>query len=201
MTGLALGVRQRVCASAHHPTRRFVAMSAAVASPSTTKLTAIPLTPETFKPFGQVIGASEDGKPFDMEDAQLQGFSDGTPRFYIMRIPKRGLHFNRITYHAKVTQCLGVLSPPAPWYMAVARPSGSVDNFPTAQDLTVFRIPHGVFVKMEKGTWHAGPLFDSHESMDFYNLELSDTNVVDHNSHNYGNEIGDFLIEDPVAQP
>ncbi|KAJ9515084.1 hypothetical protein QJQ45_012613 [Haematococcus lacustris] len=105
-----------------------------------------------------------------------------------MRIPKRGLHFNRITYHAKVTQCLGVLSPPAPWYMAVARPSGSVDNFPTAQDLTVFRIPHGVFVKMEK-------------SMDFYNLELSDTNVVDHNSHNYGNEIGHFLIEDPAAEP
>jgi hypothetical protein len=31
----------------------------------------------------------------------------------------------------------------------------------------------------------AGPLFDSSEAMSFYNLELSDTNVVDHNTHDY----------------
>ena len=36
---------------------------------------------------------------------------------------------------------------------------------------------------MEKGLWHAGPFFDGVEKMDFYNLELSDTNVTDHNSH------------------
>lgn len=32
-------------------------------------------------------------------------------RFYIMRLPKRGLRFHRITYHAKCTQCLGGLNP------------------------------------------------------------------------------------------
>lgn len=32
----------------------------------------------------------------------------------------------------------------------------------------------------------AGPLFDSSDAMSFYNLELSDTNVVDHNTHDYG---------------
>lgn len=33
----------------------------------------------------------------------------------------------------------------------------------------------------------AGPLFDSN-SMDFINLENSDTNVVDHNTHVFGLE-------------
>ena len=31
----------------------------------------------------------------------------------------------------------------------------------------------------------AGPLFDAGPTMDFYNLELKDTNVVDHNTHDY----------------
>lgn len=35
------------------------------------------------------------------------------PRFYIMRLPARGLRFHRITYHGKVTQCLGSLTPGA----------------------------------------------------------------------------------------
>ncbi|NEQ24799.1 MAG: Ureidoglycolate hydrolase, partial [Microcoleus sp. SIO2G3] len=41
------------------------------------------ITPENFRPYGQVISASEDGKPFDAEDAQLN-IQNGTPRFYIM---------------------------------------------------------------------------------------------------------------------
>ena len=59
----------------------------------------------------QVVGTSEDGKVFDGEDAQLV-LDKGTPRFYIMRLPKRGLRFHRITYHQQCTQCLGGLSPP-----------------------------------------------------------------------------------------
>lgn len=36
-----------------------------------------------------------------------------------------------------------------------------------------------------------GPLFDqSIEAFDFYNLELSDTNVVDHNTHDYASQQG-----------
>lgn len=50
----------------------------------------------------------------------------------------------------QVTQCLGVLAPMGHWYMVVARPSGSVENYPTESDLHAFRIPHGVYVKMEK---------------------------------------------------
>lgn len=50
---------------------------------------------------------------------------------------------------------------------------------PTWDDITAFRIPGNCFIKLHVGTWHAGPYFD-HEFVDFYNLELSDTNVTDH---------------------
>lgn len=104
-----------------------------------------------------------------------------------MRLSQRGMTFDRITYHADVTQCLGGLTP-ADWYLAVAAPTGSVQQFPTQQDLHAFRIPAGKFVKLHLGTWHAGPLFDDSKSMDFYNLELSDTNQVDHNTHVYSKQ-------------
>lgn len=48
-----------------------------------------------------------------------------------------------------------------------------------------------------QGTWHAGPLFDEHPHMDFYNLELSDTNVTDHNTHDYKKVQGwEFEVEE-----
>ena len=97
--------------------------------------------------------------------------------------------FERITYHANVTQCLGGLTA-ADWYLAVAAPTGSVKQSPTQQDLHAFRIPAGKFIKLHQGTWHAGPLFNEPESMDFYNLELSDTNQADHNTHVYSTEDG-----------
>lgn len=51
----------------------------------------------------QLIGATDDGKAFDGEDAQL-ALDRGTPRFYIMRLPARlpALTFDRITFHGQV---------------------------------------------------------------------------------------------------
>jgi ureidoglycolate hydrolase len=72
-----------------------------------------------------------------------------------MRIPERGMRFTRITYHADVTQCLGGLQQ-RPWYIVVSKPSGSVDKYPQESDLVAFRIPPGVSIKMNMGTWHAG---------------------------------------------
>ena len=40
------------------------------------------------------------------------------------------------------------------------------------------------FIKLETGTWHAGPYFDD-DFIDFYNLELSDTNVIDHFTYDF----------------
>ena len=59
-------------------------------------------------------------------------------RFYIMRLPSRGLAFDRITYHSNVTQCLGGLGQ-QPWYLAVAEPSGSLEAWPQLCDLQAFR--------------------------------------------------------------
>mmetsp|Transcript_4025 Transcript_4025/g.7816 ORF Transcript_4025/g.7816 Transcript_4025/m.7816 type:complete len:202 (+) Transcript_4025:80-685(+) len=132
------------------------------------------LSREAFAPFGQVCTWQEDMKPYDHDDAQLD-LSQGTPRFYIMRIPGKGMKFNSITHHKKVTQALGALGDQS-WYMALA-PS-DVDA-PSAEDVSVFEIPPGTFINMKKGTWHAGPLFVG-DHIDFYNLELSDTNITDH---------------------
>jgi hypothetical protein len=45
----------------------------------TIKLKPIKLTPESWKPYGQLVGPSFDGKEFDSDDAQLD-LSRGTPR-------------------------------------------------------------------------------------------------------------------------
>ena len=75
-------------------------------------------------------------------------------------------------------------------YMAVAKP-GITDL--KVEDVKVFKVPFGVFIKMNEGTWHAGPHFEGHEHMDFYNLELADTNQVDHFNH-YFDKSNDCVI-------
>lgn len=141
------------------------------------QINAEPITQAAFHPFGQLIEASEDGKAFDAEDADLQ-LQNGTPRFYIMRLKHRGRNFHRITRHQQCTQCLGSLEG-KDWLIAVAPPTSQAT--PTIADLRAFRIPGNCFIKLNVGTWHAGPYFD-HAIVDFYNLELSDTNIVDHDT-------------------
>lgn len=80
----------------------------------------------------QLIGPTEDGKPYGTDDARLR-LDQGTPRFYIMRIPRRGYCFDKITYHALVTQCLGSLGSFEPWYLAVAAPTHCVERYPKAE--------------------------------------------------------------------
>jgi ureidoglycolate hydrolase len=141
------------------------------------KLPAQWVTPTNFQPFGQVIFASEDGKPYDDLDAQLQ-LQNGIPRFYIMHLEKRGRKFSQITRHRECTQCLGSLEG-KDWLLGVAPPGTK----PEVDDIMAFRIPGNCFIKLEVGTWHAGPYFDA-RSVDFYNLELSDTNINDHETLN-----------------
>ncbi|MGD1804157.1 ureidoglycolate lyase [Dapis sp. BLCC M126] len=138
------------------------------------------ITSHNFRPFGQLILASEDGKKYDQGDAQLS-LENGTPRFYIMRLKKRGRKFTKITRHVQCTQCLGSLEGKE-WLMAVAPPC--VEEAPKLEDVVAFKIPGNCFIKLEVGTWHAGPYFDQ-DFVDFYNLELSDTNVVDHFTHDF----------------
>ena len=142
---------------------------------STKQLFAQWVTRENFRSYGQVIFAAVDGKSFDAEDAQLN-LQNGVPRFYIMRLLEKGRKFGKITRHVQCTQCLGSLEG-KDWLMAVAPPGDS--DKPSLDDIVAFRIPGNCFIKLDVGTWHAGPYFDA-DFVDFYNLELSDTNVVDH---------------------
>jgi ureidoglycolate hydrolase len=139
------------------------------------------ITPENFRPYGQVIFACEDGKNFDVEDAQLN-LQNGTPRFYIMRLQQRGRKFAKITRHLQCTQCLGSLAG-KDWLIAVCPPHNHLSE-PILEEIAAFRIPGNCFIKLNQGTWHAGPYFE-YEVVDFYNLELADTNIVDHFTHDF----------------
>lgn len=139
------------------------------------------ITVSNFQPYGQLITPSADGKVYDSSDAQLD-LNNGIPRFYIMRLHQRGLKFDRITRHSQCTQCLGSLDG-KDWFMAVAPPCEG--ETPDLDKLVAFHIPGNCFIKLEVGTWHAGPHFE-HEVIDFYNLELSDTNIIDHFSYDFG---------------
>ena len=147
------------------------------------KIPAQLINTENFKPYGQLITASEDGKTYDHLDAQLN-LNNGIPRFYIMRLHHRGRKFHQITRHNLCTQCLGSLEGKT-WYIAVAPPSVTLQ--PDLKAMTAFQIPGNCFIKLEVGTWHAGPYFDD-DVVDFYNLELSDTNVVDHFTYDFSTQ-------------
>ena len=147
----------------------------------------VDITVDNFKPYGQLITPSEDGKMYDDTDAQLN-LNNGIPRFYIMRLTERGRRFNRITRHQQCSQCLGSLEGKE-WFLGVAPPQQ--ENYPNIEQLQAFKIPGNCFIKQEVGTWHAGPYFD-HDFVDFYNLELTDTNVVDHFTY-------DFLKQDNLT--
>ena len=76
------------------------------------------------------------------------------------------------------------------WYIAVAE----AGTDPSEMNMEAFEVPPGVFIKLNVGTWHAGPHFQCPQ-MDFYNLELADTNVIDHHNKNFDFENKQFIIK------
>jgi ureidoglycolate lyase len=150
-------------------------------SDKTLDLPILELTADKFAPYGSVIAPMEDGLPFGAQDAPLD-LSGGTPRLYAMRIPARGLAVTGITRHRRVTQALASVGGHT-WFLAVAPPLAVNDPQaePALDDIRAFRIPGDTAVMLHKGTWHAGPLFEG-EERSFFNLELADTNVVDHHT-------------------
>ncbi len=73
------------------------------------------------------------------------------------------------------------------WLLGVAPPldRDREDAAPAIDDIRGFLIPGGVAVLLHRGTWHAGPHFHA-PRMPFFNLELADTNVVDHHTVELG---------------
>lgn len=139
------------------------------------ELASQPLTPEDFYPFGELIIPSAYGKHFDSQEARLDLIA-GQPRLYIMRSPFHGMTFTRLTRHQRVTQCLGARQD-RDWFIAVAPPDATRAE-PDPADIRAFHVPGDTAIKLHCGTWHAGPFF-TWDSIDFYNLEMTDTNQVD----------------------
>jgi ureidoglycolate lyase len=136
---------------------------------------------DAFRPFGRVLHAMPDGTPATDSERQLD-LSCGEPRFYLMELTGRPPTFRSITRHRRTTQSLLAVGG-GDWFLAVAPPSPLeiADAVPDPAQIVAFVIPAGVSVLLHRGTWHAGPFF-TEPSRVFANLELTDTNVVDHHT-------------------
>ncbi|MEB3331897.1 MAG: ureidoglycolate lyase [Synechococcaceae cyanobacterium] len=150
-----------------------------------TVLRAEPVAAALFAPFGQLITPVDDGVPWGAGDAHL--VFDGAPiRFYLMRLRRRPSTLIRLTRHLRCSQCLGSADA-RPWLLAVAAPTSAASTLAEAADrppiaaaaVRLFRIEPQMAVKLHPGTWHGGPLIREDEAT-FFNLELADTNLSDH---------------------
>lgn len=145
----------------------------------------LPLTPisaAAFAPFGTLIEITEDGVPFAPDTDAALVLNRGTPRFYVMNLHGKPLQFRHITRHLEVTQCLASVGG-APWFIAVAPPHAPDDAaaHPDPDAIRAFRIEGNQAIMLHRSTWHAGPYFLGPQQA-FFNLELADTNQVDHHT-------------------
>ena len=150
------------------------------------------VTAEAFAPFGKLIEPTPDGAPTPEIDRALE-LAGGRPRFYVMALANRGRSFSRITRHRAATQVLASANGGS-WLLAVAPPGEAAAPEPAA--IRGFTIPGGVGLLLSCGTWHAGPFFEG-DSMNFFNLELDDTNAVDHDSADLAASFGVTFILSP----
>jgi ureidoglycolate lyase len=138
-------------------------------------------TPANISAYGTLLEPTADGIAFGASDARLH-LAAGVPRFYLMTLEKRPMVVTRITRHLAVTQCLAALNGKS-WYILLAPPD-EPDNaaaLPDVSRLQAFCISGSQALALHRSTWHAGPYF-LEDSVDFVNLELSDTNLVDHHT-------------------
>lgn len=140
-------------------------------------LTALPLEHCMFERFGTAIFPVEDMTPHSDIDAKLK-FEGADLRYYVMRLRHRPAVLASMTRHQKATQCLGSADA-QPWWLAVADPSLQPEELSVASVQLVAVAP-GEAVQLHQGTWHAGPFFQAPTAL-FFNLELGDTNLTDHN--------------------
>ncbi len=140
-------------------------------------LTALPLKHCKFERFGTAILPVDDMTPHSDVDAKLK-FEGADLRYYVMRLRHRTAVLAGMTRHQRATQCLGSADA-QPWWLAVAAPAVQPDEL-SAASVQLISVGPGEAVQLHQGTWHAGPFFQAPTAL-FYNLELGDTNLTDHN--------------------
>ena len=141
-------------------------------------LTALSLHQCDFTRFGTAILPIDDMTPHSSCDAELK-FNGDNLRYYVMRLHRRAAVLGSMTRHIQATQCLGSADA-QPWWLAVATAKLQSEQLDHST-VQLVKVQPGEAVKLHQGTWHAGPFFLATTAL-FFNLELSDTNLVDHNS-------------------
>ena len=141
-------------------------------------LTALNLDQCDFTRFGTAILPVDDMTPHSSCDAELK-FNGDNLRYYVMRLHRRAAVLGSMTRHIQATQCLGSADA-QPWWLAVATAKLQSEQLDHST-VQLVKVEPGEAVKLHQGTWHAGPFFLATTAL-FFNLELSDTNLADHNS-------------------
>ncbi len=140
-------------------------------------ISARPLHDSSFDRFGTALLPVDDMTPHSDRDARLQ-FAQDNLRYYVMRLRRRPAVVGSMTRHLNASQCLGSADA-QPWWLAVAASTITPEQL-DATTVQLVKVMPGEGVKLHQGTWHAGPFFDADTAL-FFNLELSDTNLNDHN--------------------
>ena len=141
-------------------------------------LTVLSLDQCDFTRFGTAILPVDDMTPHSSCDAELK-FNGDNLRYYVMRLHRRAAVLGSMTRHIQATQCLGSADA-QPWWLAVATAKLQSEQLDHST-VQLVKVEPGEAVKLHQGTWHAGPFFLATTAL-FFNLELSDTNLADHNS-------------------
>ena len=141
-------------------------------------LTALSLDQCDFTRFGTAILPVDDMTPHSSCDAELK-FNGDNLRYYVMRLHRRAAVLGSMTRHIQATQCLGSADAQS-WWLAVATAKLQSEQLDHST-VQLVKVEPGEAVKLHQGTWHAGPFFLATTAL-FFNLELSDTNLADHNS-------------------
>jgi ureidoglycolate hydrolase len=115
-----------------------------------------PLTEESFRPFGQVVGRLS--RPADYETPTgTQGwrfdFESGKTRITLSQATYKPFRFSRVERHFHVTQAHIPLSG-SPAVVVMAPPTGA-QALPRPEDFRAFLIDGTAGYVMHKGTWHS----------------------------------------------
>lgn len=150
----------------------------------TVQINVEPLTEAAFRPFGQLISAS-DRSP-DFEGVSSDGWkahfeADGPTLVMLLSSRNEGLRFTRLERHFGVTQTFIPLGQ-VPAVVAVAAPTAADDPaaIPAPEDVHGFLIDGSAGYVLKRGTWH---------SLDRYPLSEQASQIVIITDHRTQDEI------------
>src|SRR5947208_14571599 len=115
--------------------------------PTTYTLRAEPLTPEAFKPFGQVIGRDE---------VHIEARDGEVLRLDIISYDRKDIRVDHLNRHHKATQALVALDA-KPTVIVVGPPDVDFSKKEHLDALRAFVCDGSLGINLALGTWHEGP--------------------------------------------